>query len=132
NIVLDNQDQIHIAYKYNDYVQFISGFKYAVGTLQGVDENSGSGKKGRLKSLVVYPTPASKRVKIRYDLIQQCAVELLLYDVTGACIKRLKRGSLMPGTYQEEFDLRDLAVGVYFIVVKQGKEKVSKKILLIK
>ncbi|HEC79451.1 MAG TPA: hypothetical protein ENI34_10000, partial [candidate division WOR-3 bacterium] len=41
NIVLDNQDQIHIAYKYNDYVQFISGFKYAVGTLQGVDENSG-------------------------------------------------------------------------------------------
>jgi len=132
NIVLDNQDQIHIAYKYNDYVQFISGFKYAVGTLQGIDESPGTGNKDRLKSLVVFPTPASKRVNIRYDLVRQCAVELLFYDVTGACIKRLKKGFLMPGYYEEVIDLKDSAAGVYFIVLRQDKEKVSKKVLLIK
>jgi len=43
-----------------------------------------------------------------------------------------KRENLLPGYYQERIDTKDLPSGIYFVVLRQDNDKVSKKFLLVK
>ncbi|HEC79450.1 MAG TPA: hypothetical protein ENI34_09995 [candidate division WOR-3 bacterium] len=70
--------------------------------------------------------------RIKFGVAVKGDITLALYNPVGLCVQQTVKSALAAGYYEEVIDLKDSAVGVYFIVVKQGKEKVSKKILLIK
>ncbi|MEO0127635.1 MAG: hypothetical protein ABIL44_07795 [candidate division WOR-3 bacterium] len=71
-------------------------------------------------------------LNIEYSLKKEGWVELSVYGATGSTAKVIKKGELSPGDYQEKIYLGSLASGVYFVVLKQNNENVSKKFLLIK
>jgi len=78
------------------------------------------------------PTLVKGDVSIRYGVPEKNKVDLAVYNILGARVSTLRSEKLISGYYEDMFDARDLASGVYFIVLRQGNEKVSKKFLLIK
>jgi hypothetical protein len=134
NLAFDRNDQPHISYKFYQEdidTQSVFGLKYAKGTFVGVEEYE-SGKIEENFELQVFPNPTTRRVNIEYTISVQSDIELTIYDVTGAKKKSIQHEVQPTGFYQERLDVRNLASGVYFIVLRQGNNKVSKKFLLIK
>lgn len=134
NLILDNNDQPHISYKFYQMdtdTQFIFGFKYAKGTFVGVEEYEG-GKTKKTPELKLFPNPCSGLLNIEYVLQKPGVAEISIYDVTGARKKSIQHEAQLSGWYQEKLDTKELVSGVYFIVLRQGNEKVSKKFLLIR
>lgn len=126
SLSLDSNANPHICYE--------AGFlKYGKGTFVGIEEEEKT-KKPRTESqkLKVYPNPTQQSLQIEYTISGQNEVELSIYDITGARIKLIKQKKFLSGYHQEKIDTKNLANGVYFIILTQGDEKISKKFLLIK
>ena len=134
NLAFDRKDQPHISYKFYQTdidTQSIFGLKYAKGTFVGVEEYK-SGKFKKELELQIFPNPTQNSLNIRYVVSKQNTVEISIYDVTGAKEKSIQHEAQPFGWYQEKLDTKELVSGVYFIVLRQGNEKVSKKFLFIK
>ncbi len=134
NLAFDHNDQPHISYKFkqeDSQYTYIRGFKYAKGTFVGIEEYK-NGKIEKELELQVFPNPTTRRVNIQYTISVQSDIELTIYDVTGARKKSIQHEAQPSGWYQEKLDIRNFTSGVYFIVLRQGNDKVSKKFLLIK
>jgi hypothetical protein len=130
SLCLDNNCEPHVA-----YVGSISNYnkmKYAKGTFVGINEDARYRIQDTRFRLEVYPNPAQEIVNIEYALSVPGKIELSIYDISGSRVKLTKRENLLPGYYQEKIDTRNLPSGVYFIVLKQDNEKVSKKFLVVK
>jgi len=131
DLVFDNNDQPHISYKFVQVdSQFMSGFKYAKGTFVGVEEYE-SGKIKKELELQIFPNPCPGLLNIEYVLQKPGVAEISIYDVTGARKKSIQHEGQPSGWYQEKVDTKELVSGVYFIVLRQGNDKVSKKFLVI-
>jgi hypothetical protein len=78
------------------------------------------------------PTLIKEGTTIKYGVPEKNKVDLTIYNILGARVSTLRNEKLVPGYYEDMFDARNLASGVYFIVLRQGNEKVSKKFLFIK
>lgn len=134
NLILDNNDQPHISYKFYQMdtdTQFIFGLKYAKGTFVGVEEYT-NGDTSENIGLQVFPNPSRGMVNIAYNLHEHSDIKLAVFDVVGLRVKILKQGKVFPGYYQEKIDTRNLSSGVYFVIFKQKKAKVSKKFLIVR
>jgi len=134
NLVFDSNDQPHISYKFwqtDIDTQSIFGLKYAKGTFVGVEEYK-SGKLKKELELQIFPNPCPDLLNIEYVLQKPGAAEISIYDVTGARKKSIQHEAQLSGWYQEKLDTKELVSGVYFIVFRQGNDKVSKKFLLIR
>jgi len=132
SLMLDADDQPHVSYKFEKFdSQYVEGVKYAKGTFVGVEEYE-SGKTKKELELQIFPNPCPGLLNIEYVLQKPGVAEISIYDVTGARKKSIQHQVQPSGWYHEKFDARDLASGVYFIVLKQNNEKISKKFLLIK
>lgn len=57
--------------------------------------------------------------------------EIIIYDIIGARRKSIKIENRLSGKYQKRINLAGLSSGVYFVVLEQNNEKVSKKFLLV-
>jgi hypothetical protein len=132
NLAFDHNDQPHISYKFSQIdPQSMVGLKYAKGTFTGVEEYDNS-KIEKNSELQVFPNPTTKRINIQYTISVQSDVERSIYDVTGARKKSVQHQAQPSGRYQEKLDTKELVSGVYFIVLKQDNDMVSKKFLLIR
>jgi hypothetical protein len=69
---------------------------------------------------------------ITFGIPREGDITITLYDITGSRAKVIKRENLLPGYYQEKIDVTRLSSGIYFIVLRQANERVSRKCLLIK
>jgi len=78
------------------------------------------------------PTILKKNALMKFGIPRQGDISISVYSATGSRVKLTKRENLLPGYYQEKLNIRNLASGVYFIVLKQDNEKVNKKFLLVK
>jgi hypothetical protein len=135
SLALDNVDQPHVFFRFSDWdsvgqVNFC-GIKYAKGTFTGVEETS-SMLPGARFELRVYPNPSRGTAKIAYDLHKHSEIALSIYDVAGVMVEQIKQGYLGPGYYREEVNTKYLSSGVYFIVLKQDNDKVTRKFLVVK
>ncbi|MGB6123268.1 MAG: T9SS type A sorting domain-containing protein, partial [Bacteroidota bacterium] len=64
-----------------------------------------------------YPNPFNPTTRIRFsipDAGARLAVTLEIFDMLGRRVATLFRGTLEPGTHEEQFDASDLPSGVYF------------------
>ena len=133
NLAFDHNDQPHISYKFSRMdPQSMVGFKYAKGTFVGINEDARYRIQDTRFKLEVFPNPCLGLLNIEYVLQKPGAVEISIYDVAGARKKSIPHEAQPSGFYQEKLDIRNFTSGVYFIVLKQDNEKVSKKFLLIK
>ncbi len=86
-----------------------------------------------------YPNPFNPVTKIKFEIpengkskIENGIVSLKIYDLLGKEIETLVNESLMPGTYEAEFDGSSLPSGVYFYSLTSGDFSETKKMVLLK
>ncbi|MGB9721888.1 MAG: T9SS type A sorting domain-containing protein [bacterium] len=128
---LDNNDQPHVVY-FSDN-GYAGKLKYAKGTFVGIEENdAGFRIHDAGWRINIHPNISYGYLTIEYSLRNTGDVEIEIYDVIGAKRKSIKFKNCQSGNYTKILNLSDLASGVYFVVLKQNNEQVSKKFLLVK
>jgi hypothetical protein len=84
-----------------------------------------------------YPNPFNPATTIKYSLATAGHVDLTVYDVTGAVVKRLVNGERRPNNYRIVWDGRNdngspVASGIYFYRLRAPGFHATKKMLLLK
>jgi hypothetical protein len=84
-----------------------------------------------------FPNPFRERTTIRFALSGGAEVALRIYDVSGRLVATLVDGSRAAGLYEVMFDPasvggRALAPGLYFVDLKAGAYRQSRKMLLVR
>ena len=78
-----------------------------------------------------YPNPFNPNTKVKFQIAELSDVKLVVYDVLGREVATLVNESLKAGTYEVEFDGRELPSGVYFYkLVSDGFVDVKKMVLI--
>jgi hypothetical protein len=90
-----------------------------------------------LSALTVFPNPVSRNITIKYNLMQNCTVDISLYDLLGNKIATLLNKTQNKGfnefswTINHEFS-RDIPSGVYFLVIDTGFSAQSRSITIVR
>ncbi len=89
-----------------------------------------------------YPNPFNPETWIPFDLAQESAVTITIYDSAGQTVRRLELGKLPAGSYRAKekaayWDGRDAlgapaASGVYFVRIEAGSFSETRRMVLLK
>jgi hypothetical protein len=79
-----------------------------------------------------FPNPFNSVTKIRYSIPQTSIVVIKVYDILGNEIKTLVKEEKSAGTYELNWNAKDLPSGAYFYRLQAGDFVEAKKMLLIK
>jgi hypothetical protein len=98
----------------------------------GVDENKEIPKTFAIHQN--FPNPFSERTEIKYQLPEECDVELAIYNIIGGRVKTLIDKKQSPGYYStcwsgKDSRGRNVPAGTYFLTCKAGDFNDSKKIV---
>lgn len=77
----------------------------------------------------VYPNPASDLVAIQLPNVMQENADVYLYDIDG---RMVQRSVIYQGSTISYLDLRTEYDAEYLVVISNGKEKISKKVVVMK
>ena len=77
------------------------------------------------------PTLFKNEALIKFGIPIESTVEIITYDITGSRVKTVINECLKPGYYEKAIDTRELSKGVYFVVLRQNDEEISKKFIII-
>jgi uncharacterized surface protein with fasciclin (FAS1) repeats/predicted lipoprotein with Yx(FWY)xxD motif len=81
----------------------------------------------------VYPNPASSLMNIRFSLKERAEVSIEIYNILGTKVKTGVNGVVMPtGTNQHQVDVTDLETGIYFVILRSGKDQITQSINITK
>jgi len=85
----------------------------------------------------IYPNPFREKAIIRFQIPEECHLEMEIYDVMGRKIKQIYKGKIKPGFYKLSWDGRDdknkrVAQGVYFLRFYTKKYKSFQKMIILK
>jgi hypothetical protein len=69
---------------------------------------------------------------VKFGLPERNKMYLAIYDILGSKVKTLKEGEFQAGYYTEKIDTKKISSGIYFVILRQGEDKVSRKFLVIK
>lgn len=76
----------------------------------------------------VYPNPAAQSATVELNLTTAANLNISLVDITGKTIKSIFKGASHSGTTRIAFELSDVNVGIYFVVVASNTDK---KVLML-
>jgi hypothetical protein len=79
-----------------------------------------------------YPNPFNPFTTIRYNLPKNSYVSLGVYDALGKEVNELISGFQNAGSYEVEFEAKDLPSGNYFYKLTIGDKSISRKMILMK
>ncbi|MEA3477187.1 MAG: DUF362 domain-containing protein [Bacteroidota bacterium] len=80
--------------------------------------------------LIVYPNPAVGSLNVRYR-IQDAGYRMIeIFSISGVKIDELINEVKMPGEYELEVDVSDLAPGLYFVKIQVGKVSAVKRLVI--
>jgi len=79
-----------------------------------------------------YPNPFNSTTAIGYQLSAVSDVELSIYNLLGQKIETLVCGKQQAGDYHVQWDAGHLASGIYYYMIKAGKFRDVKKMVLIR
>lgn len=79
-----------------------------------------------------YPNPFNPSTKIKYSIANNLNVQLKIFDVLGKEITTLVSSEQTAGTYEVNFDGKELTSGIYFYTIKAGNYTETKSMILIK
>ena len=83
----------------------------------------------------MFPNPATQWASISYELRTTAAVEFVVYNVRGQCVRTLRSGPQPAGRHLLQWDTRDKAgvpvpAGIYFVRVELGDRTVKQKVVV--
>ncbi len=79
-----------------------------------------------------YPNPFNPRTIIRYSLYGNRFITLNIFDVLGNEVSTLVNKEQKSGSYEVEFDAKNLPSGIYYYKLSSGDVSVTKKMVVIK
>ena len=79
-----------------------------------------------------YPNPFNPSTKIQFALPKPGFTKIILYDLLGREIRILMNKKVEAGYHEINFDVHDLAGGVYFYRIQSGDFSQSKKMIIMK
>ncbi len=87
--------------------------------------------------LINYPNPFNPETVIKYNLGQNAKVDLSIYNIKGQLVRKLANEIKLAGTHEIVWNGKNdrgnnLASGIYFSVLKTGKQTLVRKLLLLK
>jgi len=120
----------------NENVGYVVGrfgriYKTNNGGISGIDENN-SGLPEDFSLHQNYPNPFNPSTKIEYQIANAGFVNLRVYDVLGNEVETLINKEMPTGSYEVEFDARNLPSGIYFYKLKAGSFVETKKMVLLR
>jgi tetratricopeptide (TPR) repeat protein len=89
-----------------------------------------TGKKGVLNQNI--PNPAKGSTTVIYDVIEEGAVELRIYNQLGQLLQSLPQGTQKAGSYRVEVSLAGLPSGMYHYILFVDGEKSDAKKMIVK
>lgn len=95
-----------------------------------IDDGSGIPGLTLGKSLALYPNPSNGYFNIRFSLVEAKDLNIQVVNILGDIVLAESHQSIKDNTV--EFDISDVAPGVYFVVLQSADETVSKKIVIRK
>ncbi|MGH2576048.1 MAG: SBBP repeat-containing protein [Ignavibacteria bacterium] len=139
DIVVDNNDDIRVAgytTRTGDMLGTSSNYDFVTlayehGQLTEINAISGNVPKD-FKLYQNYPNPFNPSTIIKFDIINQSNVKLIVYDVLGKEAAVLVNEFLRAGSYEVKFSAAKLSSGVYFYEIKTDGFSDMKKMILMK
>ena len=83
-----------------------------------------------LSQLEVYPNPVHERVNIALTLVEETRLSLEIYSTLGQRIDRVCEGIRLPGEYHFEWMRGNIPEGVYLLVIREGKNTLTRKMVV--
>jgi len=92
---------------------------------------------GEFRLLQNYPNPFNATTAIPYHLAEQSDVLLEIYDIRGHRLRTLLKENQVPGAYTVQWDGTNdagkiIGSGIYYVYLRAGSFRQSRKVLLIK
>lgn len=79
-----------------------------------------------------YPNPFNPSTNIKFQLNKDTEIELSVFNLTGTKVQTLAKGFYRSGTYEINFDGKNLSSGIYFYKLQTKFGSTIKKMILIK
>ncbi|MFC2129913.1 T9SS type A sorting domain-containing protein [Bacteroidota bacterium] len=79
-----------------------------------------------------YPNPFTGYSRIKFYLAKENKISIQLYDASGRMIKTLITGIFAKGEHTYELNAKNLSQGAYYCILKTGKTKKIKQIIIIR
>lgn len=79
-----------------------------------------------------FPNPFNPETTIEFSIPQSAYVELRVFDVIGNEVSLLENSELTAGNYSYNFNMAQLASGVYFYTLKTPEFTQTRKMLMVK
>ncbi|NOQ73449.1 MAG: T9SS type A sorting domain-containing protein [Crocinitomix sp.] len=95
-----------------------------------IDDGSGIPGISLGKSLTVFPNPSNGNFNVQFSLIESKDLSIDVINILGDRVMSQSHQAVKDNTIQ--FDLSDVAPGVYFIILQSEDETVSKKMVIRK
>ena len=83
-------------------------------------------------SFNIYPNPFVDHFTVEYELQEESAVTITLFDKLGKEIEASSYSKQSPGFYQLDFTKPELQPGIYFIRIETGTINITRKLVLSK
>jgi len=96
----------------------------------GVRENDGVAAQYVLEQN--HPNPFNPTTSIRYEVPQEAVVSLKVFNVLGQEVAALLDGLKEPGSYEVQWNAKNLPSGVYFYRLQAGDFVQTKKLVILK
>lgn len=79
-----------------------------------------------------YPNPFNPTTKIKYSIVQNGLVKLLIFDLLGREVASLVNTEQSIGNYEVDFNASTLTSGIYFYKLQSGNFSETRKMLLLR
>lgn len=79
-----------------------------------------------------YPNPFNPSTIISYELPQDSAVRLEVYDLTGRQVATIVNGNVSAGRHSVNFDAENLSSGIYLYRLQAGNQIITRKLTVLK
>ena len=99
----------------------------------GLNENSEDVKSKRFEnSFSVYPNPATDRLNLSFETLEQGNVEIQLFDLQGKMILSELYRNLSSDKYNQAIDISNIPNGTYIVRAISGNSVASSKLIVYK
>ncbi|MFA5404293.1 MAG: Omp28-related outer membrane protein [Ignavibacteria bacterium] len=79
-----------------------------------------------------YPNPFNPVTNIKFSIPKTDNISLKVYDILGKEVEEIFSGNLSAGTYNAEFNAKNISSGIYFYVLKTNSFFEKKKMVVLK
>jgi hypothetical protein len=81
--------------------------------------------------MTLYPNPVQERFSIHFQVNEQSAIMLDIYNLDGNPAERSNLGNLEPGVYTKEINVVNLPDGIYLYMLRVGNQSYSGRFVKI-